>query len=127
MSSRRRHFWHYLGATTWVLLTVSMATWWMIFGLEQAQRLRSIGAPQTDELSRVQHMFVWEGATFIGLLLAGGVGLFVSVRREHARQRSVEAFFMAFTHDLKTALFSLQLQVESLVEDWPDARTNPNI
>ena len=30
------------------------------------------------------------------------------------RQRAVEAFFMSFTHDLKTALASLQLQAESL-------------
>ena len=70
---------------------------------------------------------MWEGATFIGLLLAGGVALLVNVRREHMRQREVEAFFMAFTHDLKTSLASLQLQVESLVEDWPDAKNNPNI
>ena len=34
---------------------------------------------------------------------------------------------MAFTHDLKTALASLQLQAESLQEDWPDAASNPNL
>jgi hypothetical protein len=32
-------------------------------------------------------------------------------------RREVEAFFMAFTHDLKTALASLQLQAESLQGD----------
>ena len=32
-------------------------------------------------------MLVWEGATFIGLLLVGGVALLVSIRREQARQR----------------------------------------
>jgi signal transduction histidine kinase len=125
--SRTRQSWHYVGAIAWIALTVSMATWWMIFGLEQAQRLKAIGAPQAVELGRVQRMLVWEGVTFIGLLLGGGVGLLVSVRREHMRQREIEAFFMAFTHDLKTSLASLQLQVESLVEDWPDAKSNPNI
>jgi signal transduction histidine kinase len=125
--SRTRQSWHYVGAIAWIALTVSMATWWMIFGLEQAQRLKAIGAPQAVELGRVQRMLVWEGVTFIGLLLGGGVSLLVSVRREHMRQREIEAFFMAFTHDLKTSLASLQLQVESLVEDWPDAKGNPNI
>jgi|SRR5579871_66588 len=125
MSARGRYWYYVAGA--WIALTVSMATWWMIFGFEQAHRLKESGAPQAAELDRVQRMLVWEGTTFIALILAGGVGLLVSVRREHARQREVEAFFMAFTHDLKTALASLQLQVESLIEDWPDAKTNPHI
>lgn len=118
---------HYVAAALWVLLTVSLATWWMIFGLELARELRSIGGPAAIRLERVQKMFMWEGATFIGLLLAGGIALIVSIRREHARQRAVEAFFMAFTHDLKTSLTSLQLQAESLSEDLPDAAAHPNM
>jgi signal transduction histidine kinase len=118
---------HYVGAVLWVLLTVSLATWWMIFGLEQARMLRALGGPDAIRLERVQKMLMWEGATFIGLLLAGGIALIVSIRREHARQRAVEAFFMAFTHDLKTALTSLQLQAESLSEDLPAAAAHPNM
>jgi signal transduction histidine kinase len=34
---------------------------------------------------------------------------------------------MAFTHDLKTALASLQLQAESLSEDLPELADNPNM
>jgi signal transduction histidine kinase len=127
MTPRARHQWHYAGAVAWILLTVSMASWWLVFGLQQERRLLAIGAPQANELGRVQRMLVWEGASFIGLLLVGGVGLLVSVAREHARQREVEAFFMAFTHDLKTTLASLQLQAESLLEDLPDAKGNPNL
>jgi signal transduction histidine kinase len=118
---------HILGAIVWVLLTVSLASWWMVFGLEQARELRTLGGPQATRLERVQRMLVWEGISFIGLLVAGGAALVVSVRREQARQRAVEAFFMAFTHDLKTALASLQLQAESLSEDLPEAAANPNM
>jgi len=118
---------HYVAAILWILLTVSLASWWMIFGLEQSHELGALGGPEAQRLQQVQRMLVWEGATFIGLLLVGGVALLVSIRREQARQRTVEAFFMAFTHDLKTALASLQLQAESLREDWPDAANNPNL
>ncbi|HKW00797.1 MAG TPA: HAMP domain-containing sensor histidine kinase [Vicinamibacterales bacterium] len=118
---------HYVAAVFWILLTVSLASWWMFFGLEQSRQLNALNAPEALRLANVQRMLVWEGATFIGLLLVGGVALLVSIRREQARQRAVSAFFMAFTHDLKTSLASLQLQAESLQEDWPDAARTPNL
>jgi hypothetical protein len=118
---------HYFGAVVWVLLTVSLASWWMVFGLEQARQLRALGGPEALRLEQVQRMLVWEGISFIGLLVAGGTALVLSVRREQKRQRAVESFFMAFTHDLKTALASLQLQAESLQEDLPEAAANPNM
>jgi signal transduction histidine kinase len=124
---RARSRLHYFGAIVWVLLTVALASWWMVFGLEQAQQLGALGGPDAPRLQHVQRMLVWEGVTFIGLLLLGGMALVVSIRREQARQRAVEAFFMAFTHDLKTALASLQLQAESLSEDLPEAASNPNM
>jgi signal transduction histidine kinase len=127
MTPVRRSNIHYVGAIVWVLLTVALAAWWMKFGLEQARLLGALQGPEASRLQSVQRMLVWEGTTFIGLLVAGGVGLIVSVRREQSRQRAVEAFFMAFTHDLKTALASLQLQVESLAEDLPEAADNPNM
>ena len=127
MKPRSRNRLHVFGAIVWVLLTVSLASWWMIFGLAQARELRALGDPQAPRLERVQRMLVWEGITFIGLLVAGGTALLVSVRREQTRQHAIESFFIAFTHDLKTALASLQLQAESLREDLPDAAANPNM
>jgi len=118
---------HYVAAVLWILLTVTLASWWLYLGLEQSSQLQSLNAPEALRLAHVQRMLVWEGATFIGLLLVGGIALLVSIRREQARQRAVSAFFMAFTHDLKTALASLQIQAESLQEDWPDAANNPNL
>ena len=127
MRRRRTRRFFYLGAILWILLTVSLASWWMIFGLEQARQLSALSDPEAARLSRVQRMLVWEGSSFIGLLVVGGVALVISIRREQAQQRAIESFFMAFTHDLKTALGSLQLQAESLREDLPEAANNSNL
>ena len=48
------------------------------------------------------------------MLVAGGVALLVAIRLEQRRRRDMRAFFMAFTHDLKTSLTSLRLQAEAL-------------
>ena len=127
MTWQSRNRLHYAGAIVWLLLTVSLASWWMVFGIRQARVLRSLGGEQANHLEVVQTMFMWEGSVLLGLLVAGGGALLISVRREHVRRREIEAFFMAFTHDLKTALASLQLQAESLQEDLPDAAGNPNL
>jgi len=97
---------HYVIAAVWLAVTVSLASWWLSVGLRLTNRHR---------------MFVWEGGTFIVLLVAGGVAIVLAIRREHGRRQAIEAFFMSFTHDLKTSLASIQLQAESLREDWPEA------
>ncbi len=97
---------HYLSAAIWLALTVSLAAWWMYIGLSAMSE-------------RLHRMFVWEGAAFIALLVAGGVAMIVAIRREHLRRASLETFFLSFTHDLKTSLASIQLQAERLLEEWP--------
>jgi len=118
---------YYTLAIVWLLLTVSLASWWLVFGLGQARRLGEIGGPGAARLSQVQYMLASEGAVLIGLLIVGGVALVVGVRREQARQRAVEAFFMAFTHELRTAIAGVQLQAESLQEDLPEAASHPGL
>ncbi|HWB16097.1 MAG TPA: HAMP domain-containing sensor histidine kinase [Vicinamibacterales bacterium] len=101
----------YAIAGVWLLLTVSLASWWLTIGLSLPEHLH--------------RMFIWEGAAFIALLIAGGVAMLLAIRREHRRRQALETFFMSFTHDLKTALASVQLQAEGLREDWPDATARP--
>ncbi len=125
---RSRHRLHYVVAGAWLALTVSLASWWLIFGLAQASRLQTAtAAVEASEVDRLQRMLEWEGLVLIALLVGGGVALLIGIRREHARQEEVRNFFMSFTHDLKTSLASLQLQAESLQEDLPDAAANPNL
>jgi signal transduction histidine kinase len=104
--TRSRDRLHYLSAVVWLTLTVSLAAWWMYVGLSAMSE-------------RLHRMFLWEGAAFIALLVAGGVAMIVAIRREHSRRASLETFFLSFTHDLKTSLASVQLQAERLLEEWP--------
>lgn len=109
-------------ALVWLATTISLAGWWLIFGLSQARQLQELGGETATRLGHVQRMLVWEGAFLLLLLLAGGAALMVAARRERERRRQLQDFFALFTHDLKTALASLQLQAESLQEDLgPDA------
>jgi signal transduction histidine kinase len=101
---------HYIAAVAWLVFTVSLASWWLNVGLELTNR---------------HTMFLWEGATFIVVLVGGGVAILVAIRREDRRRQALEMFFMSFTHDLKTSLASVQLQAEGLREDHADPATRP--
>ena len=101
----------------WVTFTVTLAAWWMIFGLRQLDLLNQFHVEQADRLQRQYQMLLWEGGILIASLLGGGLALFYYARREQKRHAQVEEFFAAFTHDAKTALASLRLQAESLKED----------
>jgi signal transduction histidine kinase len=107
----------------WVTFTVTLAVWWMIFGLRQLDLLSQFRVEQSDQLQRHYQMLLWEGGILIASLVGGGLALFYYARREQKRHVQVEEFFAAFTHDAKTALASLRLQAESLKEDLG---SNPN-
>jgi len=101
----------------WVTFTVTLAVWWMIFGLRQLDLLSQFHVEQSDQMQRHYQMLLWEGGILIASLVGGGLALFYYARREQKRHRQIEEFFAAFTHDAKTALASLRLQAESLKED----------
>ena len=123
----KRTTWQYAAAASWMVFTVALALWWMIFGLSQARQLGALEGPGAAQVSHVARMLVWEGTVLVGMLVAGGVALLVAIRLEQRRRRDLRSFFMAFTHDLKTSLASLRLQAEALREDTPDAAANPNL
>ncbi len=126
MEIERRHRIEYGLAILWLVFTISLATWWLIFGLRQASALREVNLTHSEELVEVHHMLFWEGGALIASLAAGGAGLLYGIRRERKRRAAVEDFFSAFTHELKTSLASLRLQVESLEEDMQErGESNP--
>ena len=101
----------------WVTFTVTLAVWWLIFGLRQLDLINQSNLEGAVQLHRHYQMLMWEGGILIASLIGGGLALYYYARREQKRHAQVEEFFAAFTHDAKTALASLRLQAESLKED----------
>ena len=122
-----RSTWQYVAAIVWMVFTVALASWWLIFGLSQARHLAALEGPDGAQIGRVTRMLVLEGVILVGMLMAGGAALLVAIRREQRRRRELRAFFMAFTHDVKTSLTSLRLQAEALQADLPAVADNPNL
>src|SRR5216110_1914303 len=108
----------------WVVFTVTLAGWWLIFGLRQLDLLNRLNLEGAVQLHRHYQMLLWEGGVLIASLIGGGLALFYYAQREQKRHAQVEEFFAAFTHDAKTSLASLRLQTEALREDL--ANTGPS-
>src|SRR5262245_55410220 len=108
----------------WLVFTVTLAGWWLIFGLRQLDLINQSKLEAAGQLQRHYQMLMWEGGILIASLVGGGLALFYYARREQKRHAQVEEFFAAFTHDAKTALASLRLQAESLREDFA-GESNP--
>src|SRR5437588_8358753 len=109
----------------WVIFTVTLAGWWLVFGLRQLDLIKQSNIEAGNQLQRHYQMLMWEGGILIASLIGGGLALFYYARREQKRHAQVEEFFAAFTHDAKTALASLRLQAESLREDYVESAANP--
>src|SRR2546423_8492423 len=109
----------------WVVFTVTLAGWWLVFGLRQLDLIKQSNIEVGKQLERHYQMLMWEGGILISSLIGGGLALFYYARREQKRHAQVEGFFAAFTHDAKTAIASLRLQAESLREDAAGTEPNP--
>jgi signal transduction histidine kinase len=105
----------------WVAFTVTLAGWWLVFGLRQLDVIKSLSLQGAPDLHRYYQMLLWEGGVLITSLIGGGLALFYYALREQKRHAQVEEFFAAFTHDAKTSLASLRLQTEALREDMANS------
>ncbi|MES2965394.1 MAG: HAMP domain-containing sensor histidine kinase [Bdellovibrionota bacterium] len=121
--------WKHVAVVVWLAFSVAIAVWWMVFGLQQIDRLSGLGMQAEPDIStkiahelvRQHRMLVSEGTTLILLLIAGGAALLYYIHTEIGRANRVQEFLGAFTHDIKTSLASLRLQAESLEEDLKDS------
>ncbi len=121
--------WRLWAVAAWLVFSVALAVWWLIFGLQQSARLTELAAAGNSavtgeiarEVTRQHRMLMSEGVTLVIMLLCGGAALLWSIGTDLKRARRIQEFLGAFTHDLKTSLSSLRLQTEALEEDLKDS------
>lgn len=103
----------------WLVMTVSLGVWWWVLGFRQAKTISEISLTKESqsELERVSRMLKLEGSFFLSMLTLGGITLTVLSYRDQKRSKLITDFFSTVTHEMKTPLASLQLQIEALLED----------
>lgn len=112
-------------AGVWLIFTLALASWWMLYGLNQLNDMREVATGKKSvsesEFQRQHRMLLSEGLVLIVMLLGGGGAILYGIQVEKKRARQIEEFFASFTHDLKTSLASLRVQTESLKDDLGDS------
>ncbi len=118
----------------WVLLVYIIAAllWWLlsleqqnkvIHDLKRAEIVSYKNNPKAyaNEWSKIQNLqhrnsvkYIAEGVTFLLLILFGAVYIYRLVRRQFVLQQQQQNFVMAVTHELKTPISVVRLNLETV-------------
>jgi two-component system sensor histidine kinase CiaH len=115
----------------WVLLSyiVVALIWWFLSLERQNQALRDLRREQVEavapnnrsmqesiekEYGRNSLKYVYEGLTFLFLIIFGAAYIYRLVRRQFRLQQQQQNFVMAITHELKTPLSVARLNLETV-------------
>lgn len=100
----------FLLSLVWAGVLLLLGGWWiyLIFNFENI-------LVQIDRV-RITKMIVWEGGSFIVLLLSLSISLLILYFKDQRKTKSLQAFFASLTHELKTPLASIRLQGEVINE-----------
>ena len=108
-------------AISWLFFTVCFAAWWFKLSFDHIARLGALEPLRMEHWERQQRMVIWEGSSWLLLLVVGGVALIALVLREKGRTRNLRQFFASFSHEIKTSLASLRLQTEALADELDES------
>lgn len=100
----------FLLSLIWALVLLLIGGWW-VYLLTNFERILA----NTDRMS-VTKMIMWEGGSFLLLLIMLSTTLLVLYIRNQKKTKSLQAFFASLTHELKTPLASIRLQSEVIEE-----------
>ena len=96
-------------AIIWLVFTISLAGWWWIHAWNQIELASENSA---------RSMLKWEGGSLLLALLGGGAAIFFLIYQERKSYRTLHEFHLAFSHDLKNSMASLQMQVGALRDEY---------
>lgn len=100
----------------WLGLTTALGSWWVYFSYLQYNSLKLSGWEHATDILRYQRMLIFEGAFFLVLVVLGGGALVYFTLKENERLNEKEAFFSAFSHDLKTTITNLKITLEKILQ-----------
>ncbi len=105
-----------LFAGLWLIFTLTLVIWWLAKVLSILKQAKSpLGI--SGSISKLENMILWEGVSLVLLIIVGAVPLIYLIKKEAFRAESFKQFFAHFSHDLKTSIASLRLQVECLLDN----------
>src|ERR1700759_2774099 len=127
---RRRRL-TFITITYWFLLLFIIAAWvWWFISLEnqnnQMLKYKSLQLNKddiayqqkfntiTDEHKRKTAQYISEGITFVFVTLVGAVFVYRAVRKQFLLGKQQQNFMMAVTHELKTPIAVVNLNLETL-------------
>jgi signal transduction histidine kinase len=87
------------------VLFLAQMVWWIIF---------FISFVDIKEHPRYVRMIIWEGGFFILLILAGLFTIYRIFKHELSLKQQFKDFFAAFSHELKTPIAAIKLQLETI-------------
>lgn len=123
--SKRKDKFQFSLIILWLVFTVTFAIWWFKFSLENIELLSTLQPDLVEHWARQRRMILYEGSTWLILLVLGGMALIAFARREHFRGQRIREFFASFSHEVKTSLASLRLQAESLKDEAGERSQSP--
>jgi signal transduction histidine kinase len=94
----------------WAVVLFLIGGWWIYLIINFENILA-----HTDRV-RITKMIVWEGGSFLVLLLLLSISLLILYLKDQRKTSSLQAFFASLTHELKTPLASIRLQSEVINE-----------
>jgi len=98
-----------LTAIIWLVFTVSLSGWWFVYTWNQIE---------INAQDNVRTMLQFEGVSLLIALLAGGAAIVFLIFQERKSYKTLNDFHLAFSHDLKNSMTSLQMQVGALRDEY---------
>ncbi len=131
ISAYRKRRLTFITLTYWFLLLFIVAAWvWWFISLQNQNNqmlLYKLAALNKDDVAYIQKLnlindehkrktaqYVSEGITFLFVTLVGAVFVYRAVRKQFLLGRQQQNFMMAVTHELKTPIAVINLNLETL-------------
>ncbi len=107
----------------WMLFTLALVSWWMVFTVGQLENRRLGHIAEPAIYLQQERMIKAEGGVLLILLVSGGLGLVLALWQLQRQHEKIRDFFSVFTHETKTSLARLILKSDLMAEENPHSES----